>query len=787
MKRLVALVALITAFAIAGPAYAAVQVAITSPASGAHSLGGIVPVKVTASADMGIYAVQLNVDGVATGGWITATTGLYQYELAWNTAGVAIGNHTLSVTAIDWSRPFPLGVLVDSSPVTVDVGPAYPTITLTSPRAWSTIRGSVALAETHTSAVDPSTVAFAVDGVATTSPWNTALTNDGTHTIAATVTDGRGKQGTATETVTVDNTPPATYVMSAAANASLPGTVTAKAHASDAYGIANVQFRIDGNAVGAPVALPDASGGYTYSATLNVTGLANGSHTLTSVATDNAGNTTTSAPFTFTIGVSPLAATITAPPDWSYARGTVSITGAVTGGIAPYSTQLLVDGVASGTAVASSNPSFAWNTTAATAGSHTVAVKATDATGTTATSTPVHLTVDNTPATAVIYKPAPSARVTGVTSLQVHASDANGVKSVQFTVDGSAVGALLSAPDSGQAYLYTISYDTSVLAAGTHAVSAIVIDNAGNTATAAPISMITGALAVLPVLNYHGIDPASGNSSIYDQTLAEADQQLAYLKTNGYQSVTLEQYQTWLGSGALPAGVTKPVLITVDDALTEQLAWDGLLAKYGFQAVMFVITGFADNTTPGDADPERNLTWAQIQALAANGRWQIAFHAGQYGHGDDYTVSRIGTARYTAACPYFYTCLNFTGTGRSRINETPAAYEAAVTAEVNAGIAELKANVPTASLVAWAAPFNDAGQWTNLYNDPTGTVQAWFPGFMASKFPVVFTQTNPVTYAQASGTVGSLSGFNRRYRFEVHTDTTLAQFAAALADPGFAR
>jgi hypothetical protein len=285
------------------------------------------------------------------------------------------------------------------------------------------------------------------------------------------------------------------------------------------------------------------------------------------------------------------------------------------------------------------------------------------------------------------------------------------------------------------------------------------------------------------VLNYHSVDPTADNSSIYDETLAEGDAQLAYLKANGYQSVTLEQYQTWLGSGALPAGVTKPVLITVDDGLTDQLAWDGLLAKYGFNAVMFVITGFADNTTPGDADPERNMTWAQIQALAANGRWQIAFHAGQYGHGDDYTVSRIGTARYTSACPYFYTCLNRTSTS----TETVAAYEAAVTAEVNAGIAELRANVPSASLVAWAAPFNDAGQWTNLYNDATGAVQAWFPGFMATKFPVVFTQTNPVTYAQASGTVGSLSGFNRRYRFEVHTDTTLAQFAAALADPAFAR
>ena len=52
---------------------------------------------------------------------------------------------------------------------------------------------------------------------------------------------------------------------------------------------------------------------------------------------------------------------------------------------------------------------------------------------------------------------------------------------------------------------------------------------------------------------------------------------------------------------------------------------------------------------------------------------------------------------------------------------------------------------------------------------------------------VVFMQTSPVTYAHADGLVGSLTDYHRRYRFEVQTGTTLAQFAAALTDPAFAR
>src|SRR5206468_1432418 len=115
-------------------------------------------------------------------------------------------------------------------------------------------------------------------------------------------------------------------------------------------------------------------------------------------------------------------------------------------------------------------------------------------------------------------------------------------------------------------------YDTTTLAAGSHTVSATVTDNAGNIATAAPRSITAGPVSILPVLNYHGVDPAS-DMSIYDQTLAEADAQLAYLKANGYTSVTLEDYEAWLLTGALPAGVTKPVLITIDDGLTDELAW----------------------------------------------------------------------------------------------------------------------------------------------------------------------------------------------------------------------
>jgi hypothetical protein len=781
-RSLVVLGLVLVALVGAGGAAAAIQATVTSPVDGAHSLSGVVNVDVTASADSGVYSVQLYVDGRPYGIPDTTQIGLYQYEIPWDTRAVSQGDHTLSALATDWSGA---ASTLMSPAITVDVGPAYPSIRLTAPTPWTFVRGSVTIHYSTTSALDPVSVVTKVDGAPVTSPWDSTRSSDGSHTVSAAITDGRGKTASDSATVTVDNTPPSTYVL--APPAQTGSNLRVQAHASDTYGVRSVQFAIDGALVGSPITVPDASGGYTYSAVLDGSTVGPGPHTLTSVAVDAAGNRTTSAPLSFRIGTSPLAVSITVPPDWTFASKAVAVSVGVTGGVAPVSTRLVVDGTPVGTPVTAAPYSFSWDTTKLPDGPHTIAVTATDAGGATASSATLHETVDNTAPTAVIYQPASNSRLAGTTTLQVHASDASGVKSVQFTIDGKPVGAPLTRPDTGQQYLYSMTFDTSPLTAGPHSISAVVTDNASNTASAAAVSVTTGPIQYLPVLNYHQIGSSGG--SIYTLTQAQADQQLAYLRANGYASVTLDQYRRWLTG--VNIGVNKPVLISVDDAHNSELAWDPLLKKYGFSAVMFVITGYVDNTTPGDADPN-NMSWSTIQSLANNGRWEIAFHAGRYGHGNSYASgAKIGNATYTTACPYFYSCLSqtTTGTGRNRTTtiETSSAYKSDVAAEVSQGLAELRQNVPTASLLAWAAPFNDAGQWTNLYNDPSGVVQSWFPAFMASTFPIVFTETNPVTYANASGTVGSLTGFNRRYRFEVHTDTTIGQFTAALTDPAFAR
>ena len=120
MKWLLALAVVGVAAFAAAPAVAAIEVSITSPASSAHvgDVGVVVPVQITASATLGVYGVQLNVDGqpypnAAT--WDSTQTSLYRYQIAWNTAGVGVGTHSLTVTAMDWSVAFPGGVTQTSA------------------------------------------------------------------------------------------------------------------------------------------------------------------------------------------------------------------------------------------------------------------------------------------------------------------------------------------------------------------------------------------------------------------------------------------------------------------------------------------------------------------------------------------------------------------------------------------------------------------------------------------------------------------------------------------------
>jgi len=186
-------------------------------------------------------------------------------------------------------------------------------VTMSSPASGSTVSGTVPVGANVTivGLLTVQSVQFRLDGnnlgaADTSSPysvsWNTAGASNGSHTLTAVATAVLGLQFTSNAvTVTVSNgapadtTPPTVGITSPTGGQTVQGTITVAANASDNVGVAGVQFLLDGTGLGAE----DASA--PYSASWNTATVADGTHILTAVARDAAGNRTTSAPVTVTV------------------------------------------------------------------------------------------------------------------------------------------------------------------------------------------------------------------------------------------------------------------------------------------------------------------------------------------------------------------------------------------------------------------------------------------------------------------------------------------------------
>ncbi|HTR81122.1 MAG TPA: glycosyl hydrolase family 18 protein [Bacteroidota bacterium] len=462
----------------------------------------------------------------------------------------------------------------------VDVTP--PTIAITSPTSGASLTGVVAIAATASDNVGVAGVQFKVDGTnigaeVTVAPFtaslNVATLSAGAHTISATARDAAGNTTTASVNITVilgvpDITPPTVAITSPANNATVSGTITIAANASDNVGVAGVQFTVDGTNAGNEItAVP-------YSTSLNTASYANGSHVLAAIARDAAGNKTTasisvttanstggssadlavyldalaspwinsswSATIAFNSteqvfsGSSSIKTTTTAWGGLSFHDGNWGASTSVSP--ASYSSfNFEVYALSSGTQLTiygqndqgQSFPNVSYGTIApnqwvavsvpmnqlSPAGQTIQRISIQETSGSTKTfyvdnirfagtaQTPP-ASSDTTKPTVVFTAPANNATVAGNVSLSVNAADNVKVMGVQFKIDGTNIGSELTAAP------YNLSWNSTQIANGTHSLSAVARDSAGNTGTAS---------VAITVANSQ--PPANSTLVVYDDSL----------------------------------------------------------------------------------------------------------------------------------------------------------------------------------------------------------------------------------------------------------------------------
>jgi hypothetical protein len=113
-----------------------------------------------------------------------------------------------------------------------------------------------------------------------------------------------------------------------------------------------------------------------------------------------------------------------------------------------------------------------WNTVGVAEGAHTLTVKAYDGVGLVGTSTGVSVVVDNTAPTASLTSPT-ATYVQGTVQVTATASDNRAVVKVEFYDGQTLFGTATTAP-------YSVSWNTTGLANGSHTLYARAYDAAGN-------------------------------------------------------------------------------------------------------------------------------------------------------------------------------------------------------------------------------------------------------------------------------------------------------------------
>src|SRR5262249_19851960 len=183
------------------------------------------------------------------------------YAVSWDTTTTTNGTHTLTARARDAA-----GNLTISSSVTVTVNndTIPPTVTLTAPANGATLSGTVGISADASDNVGVAGVQFLLDdaplgGEDTASPfaasWDTTAVANGTHILKARARDAAGNvtvsAGVSVSVFNVDATPPSVTLTAPADGATVSGTVTVSANASDNVGVTGVQFLLDDVALGA--------------------------------------------------------------------------------------------------------------------------------------------------------------------------------------------------------------------------------------------------------------------------------------------------------------------------------------------------------------------------------------------------------------------------------------------------------------------------------------------------------------------------------------------------------
>ena len=132
----------------------------------------------------------------------------------------------------------------------------------------------------------------------------------------------------------------------------------------------------------------------------------------------------------------------------------------------------------------------------------------------------------------------------------------------------------------------------------------------------------------VPIIMYHSVLKDPERTGKYVITPKQFEEDLIYLKNNGYTTITVNDLIDWVYDGkSLP---DKPIILTFDDGYYNNYLYVfPLLKQYECKAVMSVIGNYTDQYSESG---EKNayyshITWDMVSEMLESGNIEIANHS----------------------------------------------------------------------------------------------------------------------------------------------------------------
>lgn len=169
--------------------------------------------------------------------------------------------------------------------------------------------------------------------------------------------------------------------------------------------------------------------------------------------------------------------------------------------------------------------------------------------------------------------------------------------------------------------------------------------------------MLSGSSPKVLVLEYHRVlDPSDSSFSDIDVSVTQFTQQVDYLQSQHYHSISLHRYRDWVRNPLAAPLPTKPFIAFFDDGnKTDITTAAPIMQDHGFRGVASVIVKRVGTTYAPFGSADCYASWDDLNLLASSHRsapgrpapygWEIASHS--------LTHPFLGTrSRGTSTAPY---------------------------------------------------------------------------------------------------------------------------------------